>query len=73
MTDKIHVSQLTKQFEVRDTQNKGAVKQFTAIENMNFTIKEGEFLTIVGPSGCGKSTLLDLLGRIDRVDQYSCC
>ena len=64
MTDKIHVSRLTKQFDVRDTKNKGAVQQFTAIENMEFTIKEGEFITIVGPSGCGKSTLLDLLGGL---------
>ncbi|NLV15990.1 MAG: ATP-binding cassette domain-containing protein, partial [Syntrophomonadaceae bacterium] len=28
-----------------------------ALENINFTVSEGEFVCIVGPSGCGKSTL----------------
>jgi len=31
------------------------------LDNLNFAVKEGEFLCIVGPSGCGKSTLLDLI------------
>lgn len=31
------------------------------LENMNFSVKDGEFLSIVGPSGCGKSTLLNLI------------
>ena len=31
-----------------------------AIENMNFTVNEGEFVAIIGPSGCGKTTLLSL-------------
>ncbi len=30
-----------------------------AVEDLNFDIEEGEFVTIVGPSGCGKSTLLN--------------
>ena len=34
---------------------------FTAVERMNFTIDEGEFVAIMGPSGCGKSTVLRLL------------
>lgn len=37
-----------------------------AIENMNFTVEEKEFLVIVGPSGCGKSTLLDLIFGLIR-------
>lgn len=32
-----------------------------ALENINFSVGEEEFLVIVGPSGCGKSTLLDLI------------
>ncbi|WDU83790.1 ATP-binding cassette domain-containing protein [Caloramator sp. Dgby_cultured_2] len=29
-----------------------------ALENINLTINEGDFVLIVGPSGCGKSTIL---------------
>ncbi len=32
-----------------------------ALENISFTVGEGEFIAIVGPSGCGKSTLLNLI------------
>lgn len=31
-----------------------------AIEHMNFSVNEGEFVAIIGPSGCGKTTLLSL-------------
>ncbi len=37
-----------------------------AVNNVNLTINEGEFLAIVGPSGGGKSTLLHLLGGLDE-------
>ena len=36
-----------------------------AMDNVNFTIGEGEFVVILGPSGAGKSTLLNLLGGLD--------
>ena len=39
-----------------------------AIDEMNLTINEGEFLSILGPSGCGKSTLLNVLGMLDSID-----
>lgn len=38
----------------------------TSINNINFEIKEGEFVGIMGPSGCGKSTLLNILGLLDK-------
>lgn len=33
-----------------------------ALENINLTIEEGEFFTLLGPSGCGKTTILRILG-----------
>ena len=38
----------------------------TAIENIDLTINDGEFVCIVGPSGCGKSTLLNILAGLDK-------
>ncbi len=34
------------------------------INNLNFTIKDGEFLVLVGESGCGKTTTLQLINRL---------
>lgn len=36
------------------------------LQEINFTINRGEFITIMGPSGSGKSTLLYLLGGLDK-------
>ena len=36
-------------------------KSVKILENINFQIKEGEFVCLIGPSGCGKSTLISLL------------
>lgn len=36
--------------------------------DINITIDEGEFLSIVGPSGCGKSTLLNMIGLLEEYD-----
>ena len=35
-----------------------------AIENVNFSIEKGEFISIIGPSGCGKSTLLNIISGL---------
>lgn len=37
-----------------------------ALSNINFTVKKGEFVSILGPSGSGKSTLLYMIGALDR-------
>ncbi|WP_458188478.1 ABC transporter ATP-binding protein [Haladaptatus sp. NG-WS-4] len=36
----------------------------TAVEDMNLTIEDGEFVTLVGPSGCGKSTTLETIAGL---------
>lgn len=39
---------------------------FTALDDINLEIREGEMIAIVGPSGSGKSTMLHMLGCLDR-------
>ena len=41
------------------------LKQETlALDDISFSVNEGEFISIVGPSGCGKSTILSILSKI---------
>lgn len=39
-----------------------------ALDNINFKVKKGEFVSIIGPSGSGKSTLMNILGLLDVAD-----
>src|ERR687895_777022 len=38
-----------------------------AVDDVNMTIGDGEFMVLVGPSGCGKTTLLRSIGGLERV------
>lgn len=38
------------------------------IDNLNITIRDGEFLGIAGPSGCGKSSFIKTLARLEDID-----
>ena len=39
-------------------------KAIEALREISFSVKEGEFVSILGPSGCGKSTLLMMCGGL---------
>ena len=60
MTELITFKNVNKEYQTGE-------KTFKAVNNLNFTIKKGEFVIILGPSGSGKSTLLNLLGGLDTV------
>jgi putative ABC transport system ATP-binding protein len=55
----LEVQHLTKTYSSGD-------KTLTVLEDVNFSINEGDTIAIVGPSGSGKSTLLGLCAGLDR-------
>ena len=46
-------------------------QKFNALDGIDLSINQGEFLVILGPSGAGKSTLLNLLGGMDKATSGS--
>lgn len=45
-----------------------ANERITALKNINLTVSEGEFISLIGPSGCGKSTLLRIISGLETYD-----
>lgn len=54
MNIKISFQSVTKTFNI------AGQTSFTALQDLNLDIEDGEFITVVGPSGCGKSTALNI-------------
>lgn len=54
----INLQKLVKVYRTEDIET-------VALNEVDLTIKRGEFVSIMGPSGCGKSTLLNVVGMID--------
>ncbi len=42
--------------------------KIVAVDHINLTVKEGQFLTLLGPSGCGKTTTLSLIAGFIKPD-----
>ena len=59
---------MEKILEVKNVSKKYQSKkeEILALENINFGIKKGEFVSIIGPSGCGKSTLLSIIAGLEE-------
>ena len=60
----IETSKLCRRFHVGDT-------WVHALDNVDLSIAEGEFVAVMGPSGSGKSTLMNILGCLDTPDDGS--
>ena len=54
---------------VSKTFNKGTVNEKQALRDLNLTLKEGDFVTIIGGNGAGKSTMLNAIAGVWPVDE----
>lgn len=52
--------------KISKTYNEGKPDAFTALEDIDLTVKKGEMIAVMGVSGSGKTTLLNILGCIDN-------
>jgi NitT/TauT family transport system ATP-binding protein len=44
--------------------NEGLTNEVTALQDVDLTVNQGEFISLIGPSGCGKSTLLRVIADL---------
>jgi len=58
-------------FLVIDSVYKSYPNGYKALDNVNLTVAEGEFITVIGHSGCGKSTLLNMVSGFNSPSEGS--
>lgn len=54
---------------IHKTFNKGTINEKAALRGINWTLNDGDFVTIIGGNGAGKSTLLNMLSGVYYVDE----
>ena len=59
MENILELKQVTKKYQAKNG-------EIEAIHDVSFSVKEGEFISIIGPSGCGKSTLLSIIAGLEE-------
>ena len=60
------MDQLRKEEKIIEIVNVSKVfDETTAVENVSFYVRKGEFITFLGPSGCGKTTTLRMIAGFD--------
>jgi NitT/TauT family transport system ATP-binding protein len=64
LNGELRVASLSKAFPVKVGWNDRRWQ--TVFEDIDFTVKKGEFVSVIGPSGCGKSTLLNIAAGLDK-------
>ncbi len=55
----LEVKNVSKKYQNKDGET-------LALENVNFRVNRGEFVSVIGPSGCGKSTLLSIIAGLEE-------
>ena len=59
MKEVLSVKNISKKYQAEN----GEVE---ALKDISFSIKEGEFVSLIGPSGCGKSTVLSVIAGLEE-------
>ena len=63
MVGEIQIRNVKKKFENPDG------SEVVALDNVNFSVKPGSFISLIGPSGCGKTTLLRAIAGLNLPDE----
>lgn len=59
MEEVLRVKNISKKYQAKNG-------EINALDNINFSVNKGEFISIIGPSGCGKSTLLSIIAGLEE-------